>query len=84
MNTDKKLIDYSNKLTRYLIDYGININKVVFLVKDYQKNYYDIKNSGCSHDILELYSPVIWWQENVIDGKLIVTTDNHFNIGIDK
>lgn len=83
MDTIKKLIYYSNKLTRYLIDYGININKVVFLVKDYQKNYYDIKNSGCSHDILELYSPVIWWQENII-AKKIVTTDNHFNIGIDK
>ena len=84
MDTDKRLIDYSNRLTKYLICHGLHMAQVIILVKDYQKKYYEIKNRGCSYDILELYTPILWWKQNIINGVFIIDKNTELNIGVGK
>ncbi len=54
---DKTLMDYSNKLTRILLETGIDINKVCLFVKDYQRKYIHMKNEGASEELLKAYTP---------------------------
>ena len=64
---DKTLIDYSNKLTRILLQTGFDINKVCLFVKDYQRKYIHIREEGASDELLKAYTPEIWWKMSKTD-----------------
>ena len=70
---DKTLMSRSNEITRKLLDGKININTICVMVKDFQYKYLAIKDEYGEGDILDAFTPEIWW-------KLSKTDDGAFRI----
>lgn len=64
---DKTLIDYSNILTRILLEGKMDIDRVCLFVKDYQRKYLLIKEAGATEEQLKGYTPLKWWEMSKID-----------------
>lgn len=59
---DTTLIDNSNRMTKMLLEAGMDINKICLLVKDYQRKYCHIRDQGAPPELLKAYTPDIWWK----------------------
>lgn len=72
---DKILIDYSNELTRILLEgFKMDIDRMCRFVKDYQRKYLLIKEAGATEKQLKAFTPLKWWEMSKIDTrfKLII------------
>ncbi len=67
---DTQLIEYSNKLTRILLQVGEDINRVCLFVKDYQRKYIHIREEGAPAELLKQYTPDIWWKMSKTEGGI--------------
>ena len=76
---DKTLIEYSNKLTKILLNgCELEINMVCLFVKDYQRKYIHLRNEGASTELLKQYTPEIWWKMSKTDNgiKIMIVPEN--------
>jgi len=67
---DKTLMSRSNEITRKLLDGKINIDTIVVMVKDYQFKYLAIKEEYGQGDILDAFTPEIWWKLSKTNGGI--------------
>ena len=71
---DKTLMSRSNEMTRMFLENKMDIDRICVFVKDYQFKYLAIKDEFGEGDILDAFTPEIWWK--------VSKTDNGINIAI--
>jgi len=64
---DKTLMSRSNEMTRMFLENKMEIDRVCMLVKDYQFKYLAIKDEFGEGDILDAFTPEIWWKVSKTD-----------------
>jgi len=57
---DELLTDRCNEFTRKMLELGMDINRICFFVKDYQRKYKHIKEND--EELAKVFTFDYWWK----------------------
>ena len=60
--SDPFLMSQCGTFTKTLVDAGMGLNEVCKVISEYQRTYMLVKKQGLPNEILEMFTPEVWWK----------------------
>ena len=60
--SDPFLMSHCATFTKTLVDAGMGLNEVCKVISEYQRTYLLVKKQGLPKEILETFTPEVWWK----------------------